>query len=229
MLDQVNNVPQSATEVLGDLAALAEQLGGTDGLQQLSLTTASLGAARVQSAADLARFLDQYSTAVLLPRQLPAVAQAYEFCVRGQLRELVALDQEIARLSAAQPFAKASAAVGRTQLRRLRSLRGERLIPRYLAAVEAGEAKAWHTLVFGLVLAVYSLPLRQGLMHFAHQTIGGFIESARREVKSIGPADAERLLTAQTNTIKAAVDRLLALRPPIGTDPDHRDGEIPTT
>ena len=43
-----------------------------------------------------------------------------------------------------------------------RPLRDQRLVQRYLTAVEQGEAQGWHTLVYGLTLAVYSLPLRQG-------------------------------------------------------------------
>jgi urease accessory protein UreF len=51
-------------------------------------------------------------------------------------------------------------------------------VQRYLKAVDAGEAHAWHSVVFGLVLAVYSLPLRQGLAHMAYQTLGGFTQAA---------------------------------------------------
>jgi len=59
-------------------------------------------------------------------------------------------------------------------------LRDERIVRRYLEAVERKEANAWHTLVYGLTLAIYSLPLRQGLLGYAHQTVRGFIYSAAR-------------------------------------------------
>ena len=59
-------------------------------------------------------------------------------------------------------------------------MRDQRVVQRYLQAVEGGQANGWHTLVYGLTLAVYSLPLRQGLLGYAHQTTRGFIYSAAR-------------------------------------------------
>jgi len=49
--------------------------------------------------------------------------------------------------------------------------------------VEDGNAHGWHTLVYGLTLAVYSLPSRQGLLGYAHQTTRGFIYSAARMLR----------------------------------------------
>jgi hypothetical protein len=42
--------------------------------------------------------------------------------------------------------------------------------------VDEGRAHAWHTLVYGLTLSVYSLPLRQGLISYAAQTTRGFMQ-----------------------------------------------------
>ena len=39
----------------------------------------------------------------------------------------------------------------------------------------AREANAWHTLVYGVTLALYSIPLRQGLLGYGYQTMRGFI------------------------------------------------------
>jgi len=52
--------------------------------------------------------------------------------------------------------------VGQSQLKRFRSLRDHRLVQRYLKAVGEGRAHGWHTLVYGITLSVYSLPLIQG-------------------------------------------------------------------
>ena len=62
----------------------------------------------------------------------------------------------------------------------LRSLRDNRLIQRYLQAIDAGQAQGWHTIVYGLTMAIYSMPLRQGLTAYAGQTLKGFIDSAER-------------------------------------------------
>jgi urease accessory protein UreF len=124
------------------------------------------------------------------------------------VRELIALDRDVGQLPAVQAFGNASSWVGRTQLRRLRPLRTERVVQRYLRAVEAGEARAWHTLVFGLVLAVYSLPLRQGLIHFAHQTVGGFIEAGSARFR-LTLAAREEMAMARADEIQAAVTAIL--------------------
>jgi urease accessory protein UreF len=208
MLDQEYIVPRDASELLGDLTALAEQLGGPDGLGHLTVTAASLGPARVDTVAALERFLGAYASGVLIPYELPAVAQAYAHADRGQVRELIALDQQLSQIPALQGLANVSGHMGRMQLRRLRPLRGARIVPRYLKAVESGEAQAWHTLVFGLVLALYSLPLRQGLVHFAHQTLGGFVEASTQRLQ-IGLADRQRLLTLQADSIRAVVDSVI--------------------
>lgn len=52
------------------------------------------------------------------------------------------------------------------------------MVRRYLEAAERGEARAWHTVVYGLMMSVYSLPLRQGLIHYGTQTLRGFVVSA---------------------------------------------------
>lgn len=208
MLDQTYQLPQSVNEILGDLTGLAGELGGTDGLSELSVAN-SLSAARVNSVATLESFLQEYTQVVLVPHELPAVYHAYHYAVRGESRELVALDQQLSSIPALQGFARASSHVGRTQLRRLRPLRSERVVQRYLKAVELGEAKAWHTLVFGIVLALYSLPLRQGLVHFGYQTLGGFIHAAGTTVP-IALERREQLLSSRLAGVTTATEDLLA-------------------
>ena len=83
-------------------------------------------------------------------------------------------------IGALRDFASASQRVGRAQLQKLRPLRDERMVQRYLAAVEGGQAHGWHTLVYGMTLVLYSLPLRQGLLGYAQQTTRGFIHAAAR-------------------------------------------------
>jgi urease accessory protein UreF len=182
MLDQTYNVPQTASEILGDLTALAAQLGSAEGLCPLGVAASSLGSAQVRTVPEFQQFLADYTAGLLIPVELGAVVRAFKYCSQFQVRELIALDHELGRVPALQSFAAASGRVGRTQLRRLRPLRDERIVQRYGNAVEANEAKGWHTVVFGLVLATYSLPLRQGLSHFAHRTLAGFIEAASHQL-----------------------------------------------
>jgi urease accessory protein UreF len=172
-----------AVEWLGDWHPLAEQLGCADGLAALGDMTAELRSAPVHNLASLRRFLRDYQTQILVPLELPTIQRAHGHATRHEVRELVALDQHLARDSAMQPFLSASRRVGRSQLQKLRPLRDERVVQRYLRAVQGGEAYGWHTLVYGLTLAVYSLPLRQGLLGYAHHTMRGFIYAATRTLR----------------------------------------------
>ena len=109
---------------------------------------------------------------------MPVITRARAHAARGHLRELIALDRELEIKPIWPIFASASRRVGRAQLERLQPLRDERTVRRYLAAVQAGEATGWHTVVYGLTLAVYSLPLRHGLLAYARQTLAGLALAA---------------------------------------------------
>ena len=180
MVKQTQLALSDAAEWLGDWHPLAEQLGSTDGLVTLGSVSASLRLVPVHDVPSLRNFLSNYHSRILLPLELPAIQSAHGHATRHEVRELVALDQGMAGQPIFSEFAAASQRVGQSQLRKLRPLRDQRTVQRYLHAVESGEAHGWHTLVYGLTLAVYALPLRQGLLGYAHQTTRGFIYSAAR-------------------------------------------------
>ncbi len=169
-----------AAEWLGDWHPLAEQLGSADSLVPLGAMTAWLQIQPVYDWASLRAFLTNYHSRILLPFELPAIHAAQGHAMGNELRELIALDHHLADEPALQNFAAASRRVGQTQLQKLRPLRDQRIVQRYLHAVEGGMANGWHTLVYGLTLAIYSLPLRQGLLGYAHQTTRGFVYAAAR-------------------------------------------------
>jgi urease accessory protein UreF len=169
-----------AAEWLGDWHPLAEQLGSADGLLTLASVSSELRLPPVHDSESLERALRQYQARILLPLELPAIEAAHGHASRNELRELIALDQELQAKPILQKFAAASRRVGQGQLQKLRPLRDQRFVKRYLHAVDAGLAHGWHTLVYGLTLEIYSLALRQGLLSYAHQTTRGFIYSAAR-------------------------------------------------
>jgi len=172
-----------AAEWLGDWHPLAEQLGSADGLMSLGAVSAVLRLRPVRNPASLRSFLENYQRRILVPFELPAIESAHGHAARNETRELVALDRRLGRERSLQPFAEASRRVGQYQLQKLRPLRDHRLVQRYLLAVDSGQAQGWHTLVYGVTLAIYSLPLRQGLLGYAHQAMRGFIYSAARSLR----------------------------------------------
>jgi len=169
-----------ATEWLGDWHPLAEQLGSADGLLALGSVSSELRVPPVHDEASLEIALKRYQIEILIPLELPSIQAAHGHVQRNELRELVARDQQLLNEPRLQRFAGASRRVGHAQLQKLRPLRDQRMVKRYLHAVDIGLAHGWHTLVYGLTLEIYSLALRQGLLGYAHQTTRGFIYSAAR-------------------------------------------------
>jgi urease accessory protein UreF len=156
-------------QLLGDLRGLAAQVGDAD--------MAVVASGPLLTRAQLLRLRDEH----LVPNEWPVILESAELTRAGHARELIALDARWTARWKDAPFAGASRAVGRRQLSRLRGLRDHRVVQRYLAAVEAGDAAGWHVCVYGVVLGTYSLPLRQGLMNYA-------VESLRSLASRVTPA-----------------------------------------
>jgi urease accessory protein len=178
---------------LGDAHPLVSQLGSTDGLVTLGQACSSLSWEGIRDAAGLRTFLQQYREELLGPFELTAIARAWQHASRGEVSELIALDQELAGQPALKQFAAASQRVGRSQLRRLRPLRDHRVVQRYGKAVDEARAHGWHTLVYGVTLAVYSLPIRQGLVTYSQQVLRGFVHAAIPSLK-LSETEAARLI-----------------------------------
>jgi len=174
------SLTQDPAEWLGDAHPLVAQLGTADGLASLHALAGSLTVKPISSLAALREFLQAYHEKILLPHELPAIQTAFTHASRNEVRELIAFDQKLASEPMLRNFANASQRIGHDQLQKLRPLRDERMVQRYLVAVENGQAHGWHTLVYGMTLVLYSLPLRQGLLGYAHQTTRGFIHAAAR-------------------------------------------------
>jgi urease accessory protein UreF len=209
MVTQTQLSLNDAAEWLGDWHPLADQLGSADGLVTLGSVSASLRLAPVHDLPSLRQFLRDYQSQILLPFELPAIQDAHAHASRHEVRELIALDRRLAAEPILLNFAPASRRVGRSQLQKLRPLRDQRVVQRYLHAVESDQADGWHTLVYGLTMAVYSLPVRQGLLGYAHQTTRGFIYSASRML-GLSERQCRDLFDALCVSLPEAVETLLA-------------------
>ncbi len=170
MIKQSQLALNDAADWLGDWHPLAEQLGSTNGLLDLGSVSSLLRLPPIRNIASLRLFLSQYQRRVLFCIELPAIESAHGHATRNELRELIDRDSRLAEESLVKQFAVASRRVGQYQLQKLRPLRDQRLVQRYLAAVQAGQAHGWHTLVYGVTLAVYPPPLSQALLGYGPQT-----------------------------------------------------------
>jgi urease accessory protein UreF len=208
MARQTQLALRDPAEWLGDWHPLAEQLGSADGLVDLSSVSILLELRPVRDLQSLRQFLQRYQARILLPHELPTIHAAQNHAARHEVRELIALDCRLADRAVLKDFAAPSQRVGRAQLQKLRPLRDDRVVQRFLNAVESDQAHGWHTVVYGLTLAVYSLPLRQGLLGYAHQTIRGFIYSAARSLQ-LSERACRATFEEQCSHLPEAVERLL--------------------
>jgi len=204
----LNPANSEATELLGEWHPLVQQLGSTDGLIALSTASHSLRLKNVESVPALQRFLEAYQSQILIPFELPAIQRAFRHASRNETRELIAFDEELGAERLLEPFASASRRVGQSQLRRLRPLRDQRLLQRYLRAMEQGQAHGWHTLVYGVTLSVYSLPILQGLFSYERQTLLGFMHAVARSLR-LSENDCRNLLESLTPGLPRLMEAIL--------------------
>ncbi len=205
-----------AEEMLGEVRALASTLGESGAIGQVG-APASSRLLTLTTVTAWRKFLDEEFHAVVVSQEWPLVLQAQEFARSGHARELVALDQAWGRLRATLPvelpsLTDASFRVGQHQLNRLLPLRDQRLVPRYLAAIAAGDAHGWHPLVYGVVLGIFALPVRQGLLRYGRQTAAGFFASTPLAT-SLTEVARDELISETDRTLAAAVSRLLPATP----------------
>lgn len=158
--------------------------------------------------AGFAGFLASYTREILMPHELPLIARAARHAEFHEVRELICLDQALLHRPVPTPLASASRRVGRSQLRRFRTLKDLRVMQRYRHAVEAGAAEGWHTIVYGLTLHGFSLPLRQGLMAYALRTLQSFTASAGAMTR-LPTEFREKLFTGLSREISPAIDRIV--------------------
>ncbi|MFO1487286.1 MAG: urease accessory UreF family protein [Verrucomicrobiota bacterium] len=211
MWQQLQTVSGEPADWLGDWHPLVEQLGSANGLAALGDVAASAGVGPVHDLKSLRLFLAGYQKQILLPHELPAIQRAFDHTSRHEVRELIEFDRTLANEPALTFFAGASRRIGQTELSKLRPLRDERIIRRYLDAVSRGEANAWHTLVYGLTLSLYSLPLRQGLLGYGFQVSRGFIYATAKPLR-LSELDCRALLDENCGQLPAAVEELIAQR-----------------
>ncbi|MBA4148948.1 MAG: hypothetical protein H0X66_12600 [Verrucomicrobia bacterium] len=215
MTELRKKLPSEMEAFAGDFHGLLDQIGiagGRDFLRDITPFEP------VTDLASLQKFLQNYATTFLYPIELSVICKAYSHAARYECRELIALDQELSNDPNLQRFGNASSQVGRTHLLNLRPLRENRFVQRYLAALDAGDAQAWHTLVYGISLSIYSVPLRQGLLVYTHLVLDGFAQVAGSrlslspkevravvdEIAALAPKEIDSLLNAGENLFKAA-------------------------
>jgi len=156
--------------------------------------------------ADPRPFLESHRDGVVIALDWPVILEAAELTRLGRHRDLLELDRSYPARRAGQ-WTEASFRVGRRQLSRLKVCRDLRVVQRYLAAVEDGQAHAWNPIVFGVAMAAFNLPYRSGLLHYASTLLRGFAERCRP--RNVPLADWTVWMDSLEAPLPEAVQRLL--------------------
>ena len=154
----------------------------------------------------------------------PTIVRAHEAASRGDWRALLELDREWGgQAGSTGKIGEASFRAGQRQLGRMRPMRDVRVVQRYLEAIDAGTARGWHPVVYGMVLAVHAIPLRQGLAHHAMRVASVMARAMRESLDATpGPRAAEEGFEAAVAArIPAALEQVLGTG--LGVLPGRRD------
>lgn len=156
----------------------------------------------------LRMFLHQFQTRLLIPIELPAIIEAWTASRHQDLDAMLRLDARLAKTIEDLRFAEASRQLGRAQLRQFRPLQDHRMVQRYRHAVQQGNAAGWHLITYGLFLDVYSIPPREGLLHYAEKTLASLAAGANKQESRHFPA-AQIHPAELLENVKPAIDRLV--------------------
>ena len=192
----------------------AAQLDALEGVLCVDAIASALGTARVGTVLELSVLLERYRVTLLEPVELPAVATAHRHAARGEVLELIALDESLAQsLDDKHPewlqLAPASQRFGTDHLKRLQPLRDERVVQRFLDAAREGRTPANHPVVFGLTMAVFSIAPRQGLGDYAQSALEAVVATAAAKLK-LTQTDRDELINRSQSRLPEAIERMVA-------------------
>jgi urease accessory protein UreF len=205
-----------STRWLGQWHPLVGQIGLQEATAPATFATTACGNDAASDLSSLRAFLLTYKTQVLVREELPVLTRAQRHAARNEFRELLALDRELSQQDWLRELQERSRRAGRAHLACLRPLRDQRLVQRYLHAVQEGQAHGWHVTVAGLALSVYSIPLRQGLLDYAVHTLWSAVGRARL-CTPCAPRDLRELVQELTGDLTHALRPLLEPLPaPVG-------------
>lgn len=162
----------------------------------------------IEDAASLRKALRHFKTSLLIPVELPAIYRSCRLASANDLEGLLRLDASLEKQISNPTFARASQNIGRVQLKRLRPLKDHRVTRRLLEAVNRGSANGWHTLVYGVSLEIYSIPTRQGLLHYANRTLWTLLDCGAKTI-DLREREATKMFEDLIRGIPASIDRLL--------------------
>jgi urease accessory protein len=162
----------------------------------------------VRDADSMALYLEEHLWPMLMYFELPVVRFAQEGTLKGNLPALLELDACVDATKTARELREASRATGRQRLRALCATAPSPMLNAFVRHVEEGQAKAHHTVVFGIGLA--SVPQPALLTSWACQSLSAVCLSSPKLLR-IGQEAAQRVLTGSLERMEEKLARSLSV------------------
>lgn len=193
--------------ILGNVQELSRQLGSPDLMLQDSAAL-FLHTESIKDVQSLEKFLTKFRDEVLAAVDLPVICRAHQLASANQGVELISFDQEFGKRPQLGKLTLPSREAGKRQLKRMHPLRDHKVVQKYLRAHENGSAAGWHSIVYGLTMAVYAIPLRQALLNYSEKTISVMAESAMFS-RQFSVLECQALVEKVLATLPAIVEQVL--------------------
>jgi urease accessory protein len=156
----------------------------------------------VVTPADLASFIAQTWMPSLTHIDFPLVRLSMVHAM--DIPKIFHLDETAHACRPTGEARKAQAQMGRKRLSTIAGLTGHPHLATLNREVEAGNWMANWPVVCGIEAAALSIPVRDALMSYAYQSIAGILAASTKLIR-IGPAEAQRILSRQTDALNCAI------------------------
>lgn len=138
------------------------------------------------------------------------VKLAYEAAAQGDIKQLIALDQECAALKAPSELRQASRKLGVRLLKIFNRQVSSQVLDDYEAAVASKQAEGHYSVVFGMYADLFQIPLHEAVYAYCYNASVGMVTNAVKLVPLSQMAGQDILYKIQ-ETLQATTLKVLGL------------------
>ena len=164
----------------------------------------------VRDEASLCEFLLTQIVPAQSAHELPYLRFAHDAAVRGDLKELCWIDQEISAWKLARETREASAQLGVRRLKALRAIGSNPLLAGFASEIESCRARGHHLVVCGIQAASENVPLEPALQASLYQALAGVCAAALKLIR-IGQDGCQRVLRTGCREAAETIARSLTV------------------
>lgn len=138
------------------------------------------------------------------------VKLAYDAAEKGELHEILKLDQECLALKAPMEIRQASQKLGLRFIKIFKRYRSSQLLEDYEAEIKKGNAFSNYCIAFGIYAHLLEIPLQDALFGFYYSSAAGMITNAVKLVP-LGQLDGQDILFEMYPVIETTANETMEL------------------